>query len=452
MQLMECIPKVEEDVWNQMRAESCFPLEVFPTFLQNLVMELQNINRYPIDYTAGSMLMVLSTCIGNTMRVQVEPGYVEYFNEFMALVGNPGSCKSHPFDTMFKAVAQVDTEWSEEFNQKLDDYEASKDSQDKDTQKKMPPVGRQCLVGDVTQESLFQLLRENPRGLCVKIDELTGWVRNFDRYKAGKGSEESVWLSFFSHKDASKNRATDRHKYKVTDPFVSVVGTIQLGVLKNELLSGDKGNNGFFERILFALPLNLDKKHREKNKQEPMCLECWNSLTSALVQIPYDKDEVKTITLTDEADDRALEYCNHLTDLCNAQHNTLLKGVYSKMDIHFYRLMGLLHVSYWLCCEAELGIITLDLVEKAIQLTEYFRHSAERILGHIFMEDLSPDAHTLYDTLPMRFTYGEGLQLMSEMVGSKQIKMSESTYKRLLQENENTLFRRLHHGDYEKLL
>ena len=50
------------------------------------------------------------------------------------------------------------------------------------------PVGR-TVVGDTTAEALFSVLEENPRGVLVSRDELTGWLRSMDQYKGGKGSD-----------------------------------------------------------------------------------------------------------------------------------------------------------------------------------------------------------------------------------------------------------------------
>ena len=450
--LASCIPKVDADTEKAFRDGSDFPLEVFPPFLQALVIELRRTILYPIDYTAASIITAISTCVGNTMRVQVMPNYEEYLVFYMALTGNPGSCKSHPMECIFKPIEEVNRKWSQEFNERLDAYEREVSQMKKGDPHPERPVGRQIIIGDITTEALVEVVRENPHGLCLKMDELTGWVRGFDQYKGGKGSEEALWLSFYSHKGISKNRVTDRHKTIVKDPFVNVIGTIQLGVLKNELLSGDKGSNGFFPRILFALPKNLDKPYRQKQRESSKLLPVWEALITAFAQMPYDPDDVKTLVLTDEADTRAIEYSNQLVTLCNAQRNNLLKDVYSKMDIAFYRLMGVLHVAQCLCCEGRIGLIDIMTVEKAITLTEYFRHSSERVLGRIFLDGLTAEARTLYAELPFHFSYGSGLSVMTELVKDKVITMSESSFKRFLKEHDNTLFRKNRHGEYEKLL
>lgn len=451
-QLIQTIPKVDAEAKADLESESDFPLHVLPQFFQALVIELRRCFRYPVDYTAASILTAISTCIGNTMRLQVCNGYDEYAIQFMAITGIPGSCKSHPLDTIFKPIDDLNAEMGEEYNERLDEYEAEINQQKKGEPRPDAPVGHQILIGNVTQEALVQLINENPKGLCLKLDELTGWVRNFDQYKNGKGSEESMWLSIFSHKGFAKNRATDRRKYCVREPFVCVIGTIQLGVLKNELLSGDKSNNGFFERILFALPLKLEKQYRTKEQHVSTLLPIWNELITAFAKEPFESDNIKTIELSEEANDRVIDYYNQLVDLCNRQHNNLLKGVYSKMDIHFYRLVLILHVAQWLCCEGELGTVDCQTVENAIELSEYFRRSSDRVLGRIFLDGLTIEAKTLYDELPQHFTYAEGLEQMSSLVKSGIIKMSESTFKRMLKEHENSLFRRNHHGDYDKLL
>ena len=53
------------------------------------------------------------------------------------------------------------------------------------------------IVSDITIEALAMLLEENPRGLGVARDELSGWLASFNQYKGGKGADASQWLELY---------------------------------------------------------------------------------------------------------------------------------------------------------------------------------------------------------------------------------------------------------------
>lgn len=87
------------------------------------------------------------------------------------------------------------------------------------------------LVSDVTQEGLSAIHSHNPRGLCLWVDELSAWFKNFTRYN--NGSEEQFWLSAFNGSTTMSDRKNSQNSIFIKRPFISVVGTIQKRLLPN---------------------------------------------------------------------------------------------------------------------------------------------------------------------------------------------------------------------------
>ena len=52
------------------------------------------------------------------------------------------------------------------------------------------PPRRQLISTDYTMESLEEILAVNPRGILLKIDELAGFIGNFDAYRTGKSGKD----------------------------------------------------------------------------------------------------------------------------------------------------------------------------------------------------------------------------------------------------------------------
>ena len=118
------------------------------------------------------------------------------------------------------------------------------------------PVRTRFLVSDITQEAMAKSISENPRGICLYMDELQGWINNFTRYN--KGSEEQFYISLFNGYMYISDRKMNTNNIMIDSPFSNVIGTIQPEILI-DTFKGSKSNNGLLDRILFAIPEIQDK-------------------------------------------------------------------------------------------------------------------------------------------------------------------------------------------------
>lgn len=205
-------------------ADSDFPVHVFPAKMQQIILELNTTCAFPIDYTASAMLAAISVAIGNTHRIEVKRSWQESAIVHIAIVGRPGDCKSHPLTFVMRPLVNADWKSNQEISCQREQSQAclsyaecSRDWRTTQFQKKhceyqqavamsrkerisagldefpKEPKRLRYLVSDVTQERLSAIHSHNPRGLCLWVDELSAWFKNFTRYN--NGSEEQFWLS-----------------------------------------------------------------------------------------------------------------------------------------------------------------------------------------------------------------------------------------------------------------
>ena len=66
-------------------SDSDFPVHVFPTKMQRIIIELNTTCGFPIDYTASAMLAAISVAIGNTHRVEVKRSWQESAIVYIAM-------------------------------------------------------------------------------------------------------------------------------------------------------------------------------------------------------------------------------------------------------------------------------------------------------------------------------------------------------------------------------
>ena len=104
---------------------SDFPIDVLPAKLQEIVNEANATLGFPKDYIAGSMLTAMAAVIGNTHSAEAMAGWKEYAILFVALVGCPGVCKSHPLNYLMQPLIDHDAEKAAQFAEALKRYNAA---------------------------------------------------------------------------------------------------------------------------------------------------------------------------------------------------------------------------------------------------------------------------------------------------------------------------------------
>lgn len=309
------------------------------------------------------------------------------------------------------------------------------------------PFCHQLLVSDFTPEALVDVLKYNRRGIGVYADELAAWLNNFNRYN--KGSEEQFWLSNWSGTTIRTNRKGGDPNF-IEMPFASVCGTIQPGVI-SELLAGKK-DNGFTDRILFAVPENLKKEYWSVEELDAQVERNWQTIADRLLNMPLRTDDngdvvPRLLNFTPAALTHLRQWQAEMTDAANGTESDDEAGIYAKLETYAARLALCLELLSYGCNESQAETISIESVKRALQLVEYFRRTALGISRANAepkpLRKLSKIQKAVYTALPETFTTGEGVTL-AEGVG-----MPERTFKDFL--NNKELFDKLKQGQYKKL-
>lgn len=191
-----------------------FPISLYPSKIQRIIREVNDCYGFPVDYVAAAMLVAVSVAIGNTHLARMKEGWDESAILYMALIGRPGANKSHPLSFAMRPFVEHDYEQNRIYEKQFLVYQEQLEMSRKERAEKgidvcpREPVRHRFLVSDITPESLSLVHSQNRRGLCLLSDELSAWVKNFNRYN--NGSEEQFWLSVFSAKPTMSDRKSSR--------------------------------------------------------------------------------------------------------------------------------------------------------------------------------------------------------------------------------------------------
>lgn len=408
-------------------SNSTFPVDIFPTKIEKIIAEVHECQSFPIDYIASAMLVAISVGIGNTHLVQLKRGWQESPILYMALVGRPGTNKSHRLSFAMQPFLDLDYKANKVYDLAYAEYDKMMQMSRKErtdssiSEQPEEPIHKRFLVSDITPEGLSLIHAQNKRGLCLWVDELSTWFKNFNRYNSG--SEEQFWLSVFSAKATISDRKGSRTSIFIKRPFISVIGTIQKNIL-GELAKGERSNNGFIDRILFVMP-NIQQKARWSRHELPENTEHeWSDIIHTLVEMDCPLDEEGEVTphivpFSFEAKKRLYTWQEEHARLCDTETNEALVGIYCKLEIYIIRFCLIIQLARWSCGEADKGSIDETSVKRAIALTEYFRSMAQQVQVVMECNQLNQQQRQLLIELPSRFQTAEALQRETRTVQEK---------------------------------
>ena len=194
-----------------------FSENLLPVSLRPLVLDVAERMQVPMDYPAASIVLCLAGAVNRRAIIQPkahDTGWLVVPNLWGGIVAPPGFMKSPVIQNAIRPLNQIQTDWRLDHEQALKGYGRAKEEYElrlaswkelykaKD-KKSLPtpdrpddsleePKLRRLIVNDATFEALHQTMSENPAGILVIRDELTGWWSTLDR--TGREGERAFSL------------------------------------------------------------------------------------------------------------------------------------------------------------------------------------------------------------------------------------------------------------------
>jgi hypothetical protein len=423
-------------------SENPFPIAVFPSLFKDLILDLNSTLNFPIDYTGTAILTAIATAVGTTAQLRVKQNWPEYASLYSCLIGNAGANKTHPINTIFKPIKDIDKNNHDIFKETFEDWEkfkkGSRKGEEEITEPIVPKLTKSILT-NFTPEVLNKRLEENKRGCTVLSDELVTFFEGMNNYS--KGDQIGTYLSFWSNTETTIDRIGKPIPLLIKNPYLSIIGGLQPRALSNSFPIG-KLNNGFFQRFLFAYPESVFKEPINDKECNSTLLENYKNFILNYYKNSEFK-ETKILIWSDEAKDFFYNWQKENCNLVNEYQNNIKGEIASKFDNHFIRLALLLQIMK----EPESDYIQLEAVQGAKKLCTYFMNCSFKVLEVIhnkkdYLQTLPEQKHKLYCLLAEEFTTSEAVT-----TGLK-FECSERSIKTFL--TDTILFKKLKHGTYRK--
>ena len=378
-------PLIEE--YNYNKEDLKFPIDIFPKPIQSYILECNSKLDSNVDYMGCSLLWLISVCIGNSIEIEVKRGWNENATLWISLVGKAGIGKTPSINNIIFPLQKINSREIKSYYKELEKFEfydnlsAKEKNEYPEVQK---PIKKQFIANDITLEALIDLHQESDNAVGMFKDELAGWLKDMNRYRAG--SDLEFWLSCWSGKSVSLNRLTRKGSF-IDKPFIPVLGGIQPSIL-NSFYTEENKDNGFMDRMLLSFPdakielyneNELDYEILEWFKDNVVCF--YDTLKTIVKRNQDGIIESLTAKFSDEAKKEWMRIFNDISNFQNDDNeNEYLKSMYPKQKSYIPRFALLIHVfDEFFSDGGETLLISKESILKAEKLSKYFIATAKKV-------------------------------------------------------------------------
>ena len=435
--------------------EKKIPLDAFPAKIQDMILALARQENYTIEYMMASLLVAVSTAIGNAVNIRIRGGWISNSALYMILVGRPGTGKTPPLDFAFRPIRKHDAQAVKQFKLEIEQYnnlvESNKGKKESTTPLPDKPVLRRTIISDFTPEALMRALDDNHRGIVVYVDEIMGMFNAVNQYSKGQLIEQL--LTAFSGKPLDISRCSMLVPIHIEYPFINIVGTMQTTRM-HELIEKGYKENGLLDRIIFVYPSSQEISDWQLDEDSSFASfekysNLWEAIINKVIDLPFaDNDNVQNILdFSSEAKAYFTNWRNNAIRAVNQiQDDGLVDSRVIKAPMITARLALALQILRWACGEVHKDFVDIDSTKSAIALSEYFESCYADIQKYMLRESIEPQKKELLDCLSASFTTSDAIQ------AGKEVGLSErSVMYSLVNLATNKIIKKIKRGEYEKL-
>src|SRR5262249_54939107 len=116
---------------------------------------------------------------------------------------------------------------------------------------------KRIVTNDPTTEKVARLVVENPKGIALFRDELSGWVGSLNKY-GGNGGDRAFYLEAYGGRPYAVDRIKDPEPIVIKSLCLTIIGGIQPDRLATLIFSGD--DDGLAARFLYTWPERVPLK------------------------------------------------------------------------------------------------------------------------------------------------------------------------------------------------
>ncbi|MBZ5643434.1 MAG: DUF3987 domain-containing protein [Acidobacteriia bacterium] len=410
-----------------------FSQDLLPISFRSLAQDVADRMQVPIDYPAIAMVLCLAGVVNRRACVQPkvnDSGWLVVPNLWGGIIAPPGFMKSPVIQCAIRPLNQIQTDWRQEYEDAQKNYAIAKEEyelrcaawkeQYKASSKKKTPIPirpddepeqsklRRLIVNDATFEALHQTMSENPAGIFVIRDELTGWWSTLDR--AGREGERAFCLQAWNGDTGHIIDRIGRGTIYVEACCMSMLGGIQPGRLRSymvDALEDGPSNDGLIQRFQLLVWPNTNPGWTYVDRPPDAASEQQvEQVFRKLVQLNVESPKV--LHFSTEAQELFVAWLEELERKVRSDdiHPALVSHL-SKYRKLMPSLALLFELAEWAAGNSPAETISMENARKAVAWCKYLESHARRVYSCVVTPQLRA-ARDLADKLKKRKIGTEG--------------------------------------------
>lgn len=393
-----------------------FDFDMLPGTIKPLIKDISERMQCPPDFPAVAAMITIATIVGKQVTIcpSAKDNWTVVPNLWGIVIGRPGVMKTPAMADPLKALKRLELEAREKYAIACQKYEFEKilyTENKKNLQKKLqkavthneniesfsnetsayveptPPARQRYLINDATPEKVGEILRDNPNGILVFRDELSGLLKSFDM--PGKECARAFFLEAWNGTGGFVYDRISRGTIDIESACVSILGGIQPGILKEYLHGAIKqgaGDDGLIQRFQLAVWPDLSKEWKSIDRHPDSEAEKeFEDITQHLNNI---KPKAINTTLKNNKAENFLRFTPEAQGLFNTWREKLevklRKGdEIPALEAHLSKYRSLIPSLALLIHLADRGgkAVNAEALQKALQWAKYLESHARRIYG-----------------------------------------------------------------------
>lgn len=403
--------------------------ETFRPWIEDVAERMQ----VPPDFPAVAAMVTLATVVGR--QVAIRPSawddWTVVSNLWGAVVGRPGVMKSPALAEPMRLLERLEARAREDYEAAQQGYEAERlvaEANAKAAKKKMDeaakkgdtetarqhalamqddepetPTRRRYKTSDATVEALGERLNENPRGLLLFRDELTGWLRGLDR--EDRATDRAFFLEAWNGTGRYTYDRIGRGTVEIEATCVSLLGGIQPGPLSDylrQVVRGGGHDDGLLQRIQLAVWPEVPTvwRHVDREPKKTARDRAWaafdrlDGLDPEAIGAEVPEEGLPYLRFATEAQEAFVEWRTDLESrIRSGEEPTILEAHLAKYRSLVPTLALLIHLA-----DGGNGPVPLDSTARALGWAEYLETHARRIYASA-IQPANQAAHALASKL-----------------------------------------------------
>jgi len=380
--------------------------DMLPKEIRHWVQDVCERIESPIGVGAVTALTIIGNLIGNKVgiRPKAKDDWTVIPNLWGMIIGSPSVKKTPIYSELYKAVAKVEFEEHQKFENDMKAYRIEQDKYSTDKKKRKesePPLEqptkpqkKRYATSDGTIEAIAEIIKYNPNGILQTRDELSGFLKMMD--KAGKEGDRAFYLEGWNGTNSFSVDRIMRGSTYIPQLTLGVLGNIQPSVLKEYIYEAVQGKraDGFIQRFQLALFVEPIKQNGVDRYPNTTAKDEFFELIKKIVEIEHfrecEDDPYKNVSFYRFENEAQTLFNNWYKDNYEEAQNApneALEGHLNKYPKLICSLSLIFHISEIVSSDNNIASVSKENFNRAYKIVEVLKAHAYYLYSTLERED-----------------------------------------------------------------